>query len=74
VTLIDTAPSYSQSEERIGRILRNRRHEFVLSTKGGYGAPKATGCACARWGLISAAICTSWRCDSARSPPESVRP
>ena len=35
VTLIDTAPSYGLSEERIGRHLGGRRDEFVLSTKGG---------------------------------------
>jgi aryl-alcohol dehydrogenase-like predicted oxidoreductase len=39
VTLIDTAPSYGLSEERIGRHLAGRRHEFVLSTKTGYGVP-----------------------------------
>lgn len=37
VNLIDTARSYGLSEERIGRHLSHRRHEFVLSTKGGYG-------------------------------------
>ena len=37
VTLIDTAPSYGLSEERIGRHLGSRRHEYVLSTKLGYG-------------------------------------
>ncbi len=37
VTLIDTAPSYGASEDRIGRHLARRRDEFVLSTKGGYG-------------------------------------
>ena len=37
VNLIDTAPSYGLSEERIGRHLSWRRHELVLSTKGGYG-------------------------------------
>lgn len=36
-TLIDTAPSYGISEERIGRHLRSRRDEMVLSTKLGYG-------------------------------------
>ncbi len=41
VNLIDTAPSYGCSEARIGRILRARRGEFILSTKGGYGAPGA---------------------------------
>jgi aryl-alcohol dehydrogenase-like predicted oxidoreductase len=37
LTLIDTARSYGLSEVRIGRNLAHRRHEFVLSTKGGYG-------------------------------------
>ncbi len=37
VTLIDTAPSYGISEERIGRHLASRRDEYVLSTKLGYG-------------------------------------
>ncbi|MFO0677283.1 MAG: aldo/keto reductase [Polyangiaceae bacterium] len=42
VTLIDTAPSYGVSEDRIGRFLRgksSRRDAIVLSTKGGYGVP-----------------------------------
>jgi aryl-alcohol dehydrogenase-like predicted oxidoreductase len=34
-TLIDTAPAYGLSEERIGRHLARRRGEFVLSTKVG---------------------------------------
>lgn len=34
-TLIDTAPAYGLSEERIGRAISARRHEFVLSTKVG---------------------------------------
>lgn len=38
VTLIDTARSYGLAEERIGRYLAHRRQEFVLVTKGGYGA------------------------------------
>ncbi|HEX5044327.1 MAG TPA: aldo/keto reductase [Candidatus Polarisedimenticolaceae bacterium] len=37
VNLVDTAPSYGISEERIGRILGSRRKDVVLSTKGGYG-------------------------------------
>ncbi len=37
LTLIDTARSYGQAEERIGRFLAHRRAEFVLSTKVGYG-------------------------------------
>lgn len=35
VTLIDTAPAYGLSEERIGRAISHRRGEFVLSTKVG---------------------------------------
>jgi aryl-alcohol dehydrogenase-like predicted oxidoreductase len=34
-TLIDTAPAYGISEERIGRHLAGRRSEFLLSTKVG---------------------------------------
>ncbi|MDZ4685298.1 MAG: aldo/keto reductase [Planctomycetaceae bacterium] len=34
-TLIDTAPAYGLSEERIGRAIGHRRGEFVLSTKVG---------------------------------------
>lgn len=38
VTLIDTAPSYGSSEERIGRALEGGRRAGVeLVTKGGYG-------------------------------------
>lgn len=33
--LIDTAPAYGLSEERIGRAIGHRRNEFVLSTKVG---------------------------------------
>ncbi len=39
LTLVDTAPGYGLSEERIGRHLAHRRPEFVLSTKLGYGVP-----------------------------------
>ncbi len=35
ITLIDTAPAYGLSEERIGRHLASRRNEFLLSTKVG---------------------------------------
>ncbi|MEO8333187.1 MAG: aldo/keto reductase, partial [Gallionella sp.] len=37
ITLIDTARSYSLSEERIGRHLAARRDDTILSTKLGYG-------------------------------------
>jgi aryl-alcohol dehydrogenase-like predicted oxidoreductase len=39
INLVDTAPGYGLSEERIGRHLHGRRGEFVLSTKCGYGVP-----------------------------------
>lgn len=39
ITLIDTARSYGKSEERIGRHVARRRHQFVLATKVGYGIP-----------------------------------
>jgi aryl-alcohol dehydrogenase-like predicted oxidoreductase len=39
ISLIDTAPSYGASEERIGRHLAGRREQVVLSTKVGYGVP-----------------------------------
>lgn len=35
VNFIDTAPDYGVSEERIGRYLSARRHEFTLATKCG---------------------------------------
>ena len=35
INFIDTAPDYGVSEERIGRFLSNRRHEFYIATKCG---------------------------------------
>jgi aryl-alcohol dehydrogenase-like predicted oxidoreductase len=35
INLIDTAPAYGVSEQRIGRFISHRRSEFVLSTKVG---------------------------------------
>lgn len=35
ITLLDTAPAYGLSEERIGRHLAHRREEFTLSSKVG---------------------------------------
>jgi aryl-alcohol dehydrogenase-like predicted oxidoreductase len=42
VSLIDTAPSYGRSEERIGVALRGRRDGVVVSTKLGYGVDGTT--------------------------------
>jgi aryl-alcohol dehydrogenase-like predicted oxidoreductase len=39
VNLIDTAPSYGASEERLGQHLASWRESLVLSTKCGYGVP-----------------------------------
>lgn len=39
VTTVDTAPSYGESEPRIGRALVGVRERTVLVTKGGYGVP-----------------------------------
>lgn len=39
VNLIDTARGYGLSEERIGKFLRHRRKDFILSTKVGYDIP-----------------------------------
>jgi len=39
LTLFDTARGYGLSEARLGRFLRSRRAEVVLSTKVGYGIP-----------------------------------
>src|SRR5687768_4809484 len=35
INLIDTAPAYGISEQRIGQFLSHRRNEFTLSTKVG---------------------------------------
>lgn len=35
IKYIDTAPAYGTSEDRIGRLISNRRSEFVLGTKVG---------------------------------------
>ena len=35
INLIDTAPAYGCSEERLGRLLRGQRHDWVICTKVG---------------------------------------
>ena len=35
INLIDTAPDYGVSEERIGKFISHRRHDFLLATKCG---------------------------------------
>ncbi|QQS38190.1 MAG: aldo/keto reductase [Ignavibacteriales bacterium] len=37
INFIDTARGYGLSEERIGKYISNRRSEYILSTKVGYG-------------------------------------
>jgi aryl-alcohol dehydrogenase-like predicted oxidoreductase len=35
INLLDTAPAYGHSEERLGKLLGSQRHEWILSTKVG---------------------------------------
>jgi aryl-alcohol dehydrogenase-like predicted oxidoreductase len=35
INLLDTAPAYGHSEERLGKALKNQRHSWVLGTKVG---------------------------------------
>lgn len=35
INFLDTAPAYGESETRLGSLLKNRRHEWVISTKVG---------------------------------------
>lgn len=35
INLLDTAPAYGTSEERLGTFLKNQRHEWIISTKVG---------------------------------------
>lgn len=35
INLLDTAPAYGTSEERLGKLLKNQRHDWVLCTKVG---------------------------------------
>jgi aryl-alcohol dehydrogenase-like predicted oxidoreductase len=43
VNLLDTAPAYGESEERLGRLLQGRRNDFVLCTKTGEEYDPRTG-------------------------------
>jgi aryl-alcohol dehydrogenase-like predicted oxidoreductase len=35
INLLDTAPAYGNSEERLGKLLKNQRHDWIISTKVG---------------------------------------
>jgi aryl-alcohol dehydrogenase-like predicted oxidoreductase len=35
INLLDTAPAYGLSEERLGKLLKNQRHEWVIASKAG---------------------------------------
>lgn len=35
INLLDTAPAYGLSEERLGKLLKNQRHEWIISSKAG---------------------------------------
>jgi aryl-alcohol dehydrogenase-like predicted oxidoreductase len=43
VSFFDTAACYGSSEELVGRAVRGRRHEFVLSTKAGHAVGDYAG-------------------------------
>ncbi len=43
VNLIDTAPAYGNSEERLGVLLKNQRHDFVICSKAGEEFDSNTG-------------------------------
>src|SRR5690606_2813212 len=35
INLLDTAPAYGESELRLGKALKNNRHEWIIATKVG---------------------------------------
>src|SRR5688572_21486728 len=35
INLLDTAPAYGSSEERLGKLLKNQRQRWIISTKVG---------------------------------------
>ena len=35
INLLDTAPAYGESEERLGKLLAGQRHQWVIATKAG---------------------------------------
>lgn len=35
INFVDTAPAYGQSEERLGKMLKGQRHDWVIATKAG---------------------------------------
>lgn len=35
INLLDTAPAYGNSEERLGKLLQNNRHDWIISSKVG---------------------------------------
>lgn len=35
INLLDTAPAYGESEERLGTLLKNKRHDWIICTKVG---------------------------------------
>lgn len=43
INFIDTAPDYGPSEDRIGKWIAHRRHEYFLATKCGCNVPKVGG-------------------------------
>lgn len=61
INLIDTAPAYGLSEERIGAAIGHRRAEYLLSTKAGEGFEDGTSTFDFRGAAIRAGVATSLR-------------
>lgn len=57
INLIDTAPAYGTSEERLGSLLAGQRDQWIISTKAGEEFDDATGAS--RFDFSPAAITTS---------------
>lgn len=55
INLLDTAPAYGTSEVRLGQILKNNRHQWVISTKVGEYFENATS----YYDFSAASVCAS---------------
>lgn len=55
VNLIDTAPAYGSSEERLGKLLKGQRHEWVVCTKAGENFENG----CSQFDFSATGICQS---------------
>ena len=42
INLLDTAPAYGTSEERLGKLLKGKRRDWVIATKVGRTLPRVS--------------------------------